>query len=775
MAMALVLMLMPVLTVASPVAADNPCDCDATVTVCPVVVPCDTVEVDKEFTVKNDDKATCDICRFQVIVPTDGGAPVYTDLTGVSGPAGWSYQWGIDFGSGEVSWILWHALTSDACIDPGNTENFGLDVTAPAAADEYWWDWYIWDSLLPCAAHPCLADPPCDEGSVRQSVDCDDPVVSTDCATECTTWVDDAEVYQRGTGPYWIYAIVTDPEGNLDTVELWVNREKGCLWEGAWTIHTMNPTANPDEYKAKITDKPNSTDIYYKVVATDLAGHVTEQCCHFHVDKAAPVVEVVVSDECFAPGQPVPITVNVTCPYDAEHADLPDLAGNEPAVTVNGSAAYVSGPTGSYPTWDFVYEYTGEGSDDCDHAVVATIEDCIDNEGTGRASFDVDGVAPDCPDVSGEACPLENKLWWECVDDAGTHCPDGNVFYKVYRDDVGLIDTTEVGVCYPDSGDPWIDTTGGLVDGTTYCYTVTAVDERGNERDDCDPVCLTYFEGIPPDPYDFEICAGWNLISLPKVPFNPNILGEDGVLEDVLDQEGEVVWGYDPETGWHSSNHLGAGELDQMVDGQGYWLYSLVAGTVTGQGWDMAVGPVTPPLYPVQAGWNLIGFKSQVEMCPVEYLWRLLVADATGSAILEMGSNVFVEWWDTWGAASWFAHVEAYGAPGAYPIDEMEWLNWWETTGAAAFDAHVGQYHTSEWAQMQVSLELQFENLLMMLFGYDCDCDFLDYYVPSMMVPGSGYWLYVPDGGEILPIGMEYLFFLQVMGGGGYCPDGVCL
>lgn len=778
MAMALVLALVPVLAVSSPVGAVEPNNnvvcCDVEVKVCPAIVDCDSGSENKEFEVTNN--GSCDIGRIEISVPVE-----FTLLDPVTHtkPSGWNLD--VEVLSGEIL-VLKFWTTTDPIPAYGGVINFTVnDVGIPVLVSGiYWWDWEAWsDPYKGCDPFPECAqptDPDC-SGSAKQSVDCDSPEVSIDCATDCSTIVDDFPVYQRGDGPYWVYAIVTDTEGNLDTVELWGNIEKGCdAPEGQWNKKTMNPTGVPNEYKANLPpDKPDSTDIYYKVVATDLAGHVTEsECCHFHVDKSAPVVEVVVSDECFAPGQPVPITVNATYPYDAENPDLEDLAGNVPEVKVNGSAAYVSGPTGSTPTWEFVYEYTGEGSDDCDHAVVATLEDCIGNKGSDQASFEVDGIAPDCPDVSGEACPLENKLWWECVDDEGTHCPDGDVFYRVYRDDVGLIDTTEVGECYPESGDPWIDTYPGLVDGTTYCYTVTAVDERGNVRDDCQPVCLTYFVGQEPHDYTFGICAGWNMISLPKIPFNPNILGEDGVLEGVLDQAGEVVWGYDPGTGWHSSNHLGAGELAQMVDGQGYWLYSLVADTVTGQGWDMAVGPVTPPLYPVQAGWNLIGFKSQEEMCPVDYLWRLLVADATGSAIFTMGYDVFVEWWDTWGAAAWFAHVEALGAGDVYP-SEVDWLTWWETVGEAAFDAHVGQYHTSEWAQMQVSLELQFSNLLMMLFGYDCDCDFLDYYVPSMMVPGQGYWLYVPDSGEILPIGMEYLFFLQVMGGGGYCPDGLCL
>ena len=766
MVMALVLALVPVLAVTSPVGAVGPdLDCeDVEVTVTPEVVACGATDEYKCFTVSNNGD-NGDIRTFQVDVPVDGtGEPVY-DVTFIWTPSGWSVDYEIHVGSGKVSRIRWYTSTNP--IGSGGSQGFSIDTNVPGAGT-YTWLWYVWETTEDCTLGCDPVTPDC-FGEVYQDVDCDLPEIDLTClGVDC-----DSDV-QYDDGGYTVEATITDASDNLvgATVYYTTHPDLCDADEAEWASVAMVDQGG-DLWSAVIDPSPNahSTNVAYYIVAVDEAeNETTSDCCEFHIDGQGPVLDISISPEpgsCYELGEMLTITVTSDEDVYSESGDPDDV----PVVVVtDGDAVELDITDTVNPLGGNVWEYTYETAVDSHHTVTATAYDCVGNEGSEEVYFDVDGIAPPCPDVIGEACPLENKLWWECVEDDGEHCPRGDVFYRVYRNG-SLIYTSAVGECYPESGDPWIDTTGGLVDGETYSYEVRAVDERNNESSGCAPVELTYFVGQEPHPYEIDICAGWNMISLPKIPFDPST---EAVLLGVLDQEGEVVWGYDPDTGWHSRNHLGAGELAQMVDGQGYWFYSLVAGTVTGQGWDMAVGPVIPPLYPVQAGWNLIGFKSQEEMYPVDYLWRLLVADATGSAIFEMGYSVFEEWWDTWGYAAWMAHVDTWAADDVFP-SEADWWGWWHAEGEAAFDAHVGQYHTLEWQQMQVSLELQFSNLLMMLFGYDCDCEFLDYYVPSMMVPGQGYWLYVPDGGEILPIGMEYLFFLQVMGGGGYCPDGLCL
>lgn len=829
-AMAMVLALVPVLAVGSPVAAvvnnNNGC-CDGTVvTVCPAIVACESGgSEDKEFTVENNGE--CDIYRIEFSVPA-----AYTLLeTGLTWDA--PSDWYLDktVSGGEVLILKFWTFSNPIPYSGTNWKQFVVyDVGIPVGSSGvYWWDWEAWDTSHkgcepPNDECPGAEDAKC-SGSAKQSVDCEWPVIVAECLgieCDCEVLADPVE--------NTLTATITDPEGNLDfdSVKLYGVECSACVepcgevdcassgeccsgdyhscgpdrftpitdgWEFEWDIHSL-PSCTHACYYIEASDKAEPAHTSYWPDCDDPPDPSTRDgCCKLHADGDAPTLTIEIKGNpnppCFTPCTDVTFVVTSTEMTYKDDGD--DRVETAPTVEVDQPTLVDEDITTTAVliledplTW----EYTFHVNEDCDHTATVSGEDCVGNVAElDEVDFYGDGTGPPAPILGSEVCPLEIILTWDGVCDDDMHdacqCVD---HYIVYRDGAPLEPTVPHTGC--SNPHEYIDTGYHLEDGTLYCYRVSAVDCLGNEGPKSNERCEVYTESRPAHEHTItDLCLGWNLISLPKVPVDPatevilaGVLNNSGDPDDPDD--GEAVWTYnaDPEAAgdpWSYLKYTEAGfvgDLTEMRDGPGYWLFLLDPyEEITVYGWDMAAGGgAVPPLYDVYPGWNLIGFKSQEEMCPVEYLWRLLVADASGSAIFAMGCDIFEEWWYGWGAAMWFAHVEAWGDSDLYP-SELDWYTWWEMEGAAAFDAFVGQYYGSTWKQMEVSLELQFENLLMMLFAYDCDCEFLDYYVPFTMEPGSGYWLYVPDGGEILPIEMEYLFFLQVMGGGlGHCPGGVC-
>ena len=108
---------------------------------------------------------------------------------------------------------------------------------------------------------------------------------------------------------------------------------------------------------------------------------------------------------------------------------------------------------------------------------------------------------------------------------------------------------------------------------------------------------------------------GWNLISLMQIPDNPAI---ETVLFgiDVLS-----VWTYDTSTGdWSWYSPTTPGELEEMVDGKGYWIEMSDSAVLTIVGQELPDPPAALPAYSVVEGWNLIGFKSTTPGTAYDYL-----------------------------------------------------------------------------------------------------------------------------------------------------------
>jgi len=122
------------------------------------------------------------------------------------------------------------------------------------------------------------------------------------------------------------------------------------------------------------------------------------------------------------------------------------------------------------------------------------------------------------------------------------------------------------------------------------------------------------------------LSRGWNLVSLPLVPYDPTI---EVVLADLIAhgsvrQVATFVW----ESGALVQKVWTAGPktLTQMVDGQGYWIEMTAADELVIRGSELPAPPAPPPAYSVYTGWNLIGFKSLTPKAPGAYLGPAVAA-----------------------------------------------------------------------------------------------------------------------------------------------------
>lgn len=133
---------------------------------------------------------------------------------------------------------------------------------------------------------------------------------------------------------------------------------------------------------------------------------------------------------------------------------------------------------------------------------------------------------------------------------------------------------------------------------------------------------------IPPTSFVISLKKGWNLISLPVVPENPDIsyVLQHGTTPSLID----AVEYYDAETGeWLSyipSTQLGA--LRTMEDGKGYWINAKSNNTLTIDGTISPKAPASPSLYRVVGGeWNLIGFTSTTQKSVGQYITQMSDSD----------------------------------------------------------------------------------------------------------------------------------------------------
>jgi hypothetical protein len=119
---------------------------------------------------------------------------------------------------------------------------------------------------------------------------------------------------------------------------------------------------------------------------------------------------------------------------------------------------------------------------------------------------------------------------------------------------------------------------------------------------------------------EVELNSGWNLMSLPIVPDDDDI---EVVLADIMDDVISVHY-YRATTGtWLIYAPPDFTSLTTMEDGKAYWINMIAATNLTVVGQAIAAPGAPgglPPTYDVVEGWNMVGFKSTVNMTAGNYL-----------------------------------------------------------------------------------------------------------------------------------------------------------
>jgi hypothetical protein len=153
---------------------------------------------------------------------------------------------------------------------------------------------------------------------------------------------------------------------------------------------------------------------------------------------------------------------------------------------------------------------------------------------------------------------------------------------------------------------------------------VTAADQHDPVLTDNAATATVESERTAHETWDIELDEGWNLISLPLMPDSTNpadVLDPANVDPDLGEED--IVWGYDPSTGWDDWVPTLGGPLAEIRDGWGYWVdisEATGAAILTVNGEELPTGNAVPPSYDVVVGWNLIGFKSTAQRTAGEYL-----------------------------------------------------------------------------------------------------------------------------------------------------------
>jgi hypothetical protein len=135
--------------------------------------------------------------------------------------------------------------------------------------------------------------------------------------------------------------------------------------------------------------------------------------------------------------------------------------------------------------------------------------------------------------------------------------------------------------------------------------------------------CIEFHAYQWKDAYQIDLDRKWNLISLPIVPFDPDI---DTLLATYNASDTapiDSIWYYDCEaTDWVIYQ---GGGLDEMKDGRAYWIkveYShtdaakapgLNAGGFWFWGTATPMPPDSPSAYDVCEGWNMVGYRALVD------------------------------------------------------------------------------------------------------------------------------------------------------------------
>jgi hypothetical protein len=240
---------------------------------------------------------------------------------------------------------------------------------------------------------------------------------------------------------------------------------------------------------------------------------------------------------------------------------------------------------------------------------------------TWEPCFDADGIPPEIEIATNVPVTIATDLWW--------------------------------------TGYIHFDTPGDY----TICFRAICVGGGGA----CEPpLCEPGADILAEECYDFkvhqwkdavklELDEKWNLISLPLVPFDTDLeamLASVDLLDyatyfgsyrTILQSNLMSIHNYDAATGawkvWASDGSQTS--LTTLEDGKGYWFrlryplensyylaYGIGPPAVCGDyvwwvfGTELPEPPAGPAVYPVQAGWNMVGVTSMTDVAAANYLWN---------------------------------------------------------------------------------------------------------------------------------------------------------
>lgn len=197
---------------------------------------------------------------------------------------------------------------------------------------------------------------------------------------------------------------------------------------------------------------------------------------------------------------------------------------------------------------------------------------------------------------------------WSAVDGAGNVINFNNITGNT---DFGIVATFNPGADVIDATNNW------------WGSVVGAEIHRMIDEDALDDVDYGSWLNAPHAIPDITLATGWNLISLPLLPTDPDIdtvlVGADVTVNKVAYFTGGPAGGW---LSWFPSPT--PIDLYTMNDGKGYWIDVSAGGSLAVTGVELALPGQVPPTYDVVVGWNLIGFTSTAGKTVDVYLGSVL-------------------------------------------------------------------------------------------------------------------------------------------------------
>lgn len=397
--------------------------------------------------------------------------------------------------------------------------------------------------------------------------------------------------YTDGTGPSGI---------NITSVVMTVDGSAVTANVTTTSSVTYWPTANLTEGSHPVT-----------VDVSDLAGNAaTQKSWSFTVDTVDPVI----TSQVATPSVVTPaVSANIT--FTATVADATsgvatvtiDVSSIDTATALpmlnDGDGIYSANITTTIATED-TYKLLVTATDEAGNSDSANI--------TLVVALDTKAPAITSPAITYPFIGVESAMPGASVI-ISANVTDNVEVASVVATSTALTDTVTLldGGDLPDmtAGDDIYTGTGTVASVVAGDYTITITATDGKSNVDTD-TSLSLTVDPAATGHDIDLFEGWNLISLPLIPTDGSI---DVVLAEISDNVSQVrtwvyVAGVLTEKIWAEGGAVGL--LDEMVDGQGYWIEMTEANELTVTGSVLPAPPQTPPSYSVYEGWNLVGFKS---------------------------------------------------------------------------------------------------------------------------------------------------------------------